>query len=293
MRIPFSVFLMPVFWLSIAVIPKSNWSFSSAAFVFILLHFLLYPASNGYNSLIDKDEGPVGGLESPPKPNMQLQLLVIFFDLLSISLAFFHSLIFGYFVAVYWIVSKAYSNPGIRLKKYPIISWLVVSFFQGGWTVLMVWSGVMSELPDFEVLGFQIWIWPLASSILLAGSYPLTQIYQHEEDKRKGDFTISSRLGIQGTFILSGIFLGLGSALLASGLYFYQSLISVMLVLSASFPSIFYFTGWAIKTWGDPVNANFYHTMRFNKISSLGLSFGFFLVVCLNIWANFIHLHPN
>ena len=96
MRIPFSLFLMPVFWMSLAVLPKDDWSFNSSLLVFFVLHFLLYPASNGYNSLIDKDEGPVGGLESPPKTNIQLQLLVISFDLLAIIISFLHGIVFGY-----------------------------------------------------------------------------------------------------------------------------------------------------------------------------------------------------
>jgi len=293
MRIPFSIFLMPVFWLSLAVLPYSSWTYSSAILVFAILHLFLFPASNGYNSLIDKDEGPVGGIEHPPKPNVQLQILVFVFDVLSISVAFWHQLTFGYFVAVYWIFSKAYSHPKIRLKRYPYLSWLVVSVIQGGWTVIMIWSGLMDELPDFETPGFSIWIWPIASSILLAGSYPLTQIYQHEEDNKRGDKTISSLLGIKGTFMLSGLCLGLGSALLAFGLYLFQSFLALALVLSASLPSLIFFSLWALKTWKDPENADFRHTMRFNKISSLGLSFGFLLVICLNIWANSLLLHSN
>ena len=292
MRIPFSVFLMPVFWLALAAIPKSNWTFTSAVFVFFVLHFILYPASNGYNSLIDKDEGPVGGLEAPPKPNIQLQILVIIFDLVAISVSFFHNLIFGYCVSVYWIVSKAYSNPQIRIKKFAVLSWLVVAVFQGGWTVLMVWAGIMSELPDFELLGFEIWIWPLASTVLLAGSYPLTQIYQHAEDKSRGDHTISSRLGVKKTFVLAGVCLGLGSGILLTGLFLYHSFVSVALVMASSLPSLYFFSVWAIKSWKNEENADFFHTMRFNKISSIGLSLGFFAIVCLNIWANFIHLHP-
>jgi len=291
MRIPFSLFLMPVFWLSLSIFPVSDWSSSSAFLVFFVLHFLLYPASNGYNSLIDKDEGPVGGLEAPPKTNIQLQILVITFDLLAIIISFMHDIVFGYFVAIYWVVSKAYSNPQIRLKKFPFLSWIVVALFQGGWTVLMVWAGVLKELPDFEKIG--IWIWPLAASILLAGSYPMTQIYQHEADTRRGDHTISSKLGIRGTFVLAGICLFIGSNILAIALYHYQSIFSLMLVLVCSVPSLVYFSIWAKQSWKDPLNADFYHTMLFNKISSIGLSFGFILIICLNLWSNFLLLHSN
>jgi 1,4-dihydroxy-2-naphthoate octaprenyltransferase len=291
MRIPFSFFLMPVFWLAVAVIPVSSWSYYNLSVVFFVLHFLLYPASNGYNSLIDKDEGPVGGLKSPPKTNIQLQVLVVVFDLLSLIISFLHNIIFGYFVAIYWMVSKAYSSPQIRIKKYPYASWLVVAVFQGGLTVLMVWSGVIHEFRDLEIT--VDWIWPTIATLLLAGSYPMTQIYQHEEDIQRGDYTISTKLGIRGTFVLAGIFLFVGSNLLATALFFYQTVYSLVLVLVFSIPSIVYFIMWAKKTWKDSESADFNHTMQFNKISSLGLSLGFFLIICLNIWSNFIHLHPN
>ena len=291
MRIPFSLFLMPVFWLSLAVIPLSDWSYSSAFIVFFILHFLIYPASNGYNSLIDKDEGPVGGLESPPKTNIQLQILVTAFDLLAVIISFLHGWVFGYFVAIYWGVSQAYSNPQIRLKKFPFVSWLVVALFQGGWTVLMVWAGVLKQLPDFEQI--TTWIWPLAASILLAGSYPMTQIYQHEADTGRGDHTISSKLGIRGTFILAGVCLFIGSNILALGLFHYQSVFSLLLILACSVPSLVYFGIWAKKSWLDASNADFDHTMQFNKISSIGLSFGFILIICLNLWSNSLLLHPN
>jgi hypothetical protein len=33
--------------------------------IFIILHLLVYPASNGYNSYMDRDETPIGGLKNP------------------------------------------------------------------------------------------------------------------------------------------------------------------------------------------------------------------------------------
>jgi hypothetical protein len=120
MRIPFSVYLMPVFWLSISVLPVAGWSWSSVAIVFSLLHLLLYPASNGYNSLIDQDTEAIGGIKNPPPVTVHLRILVLIFDVLSIGLSFSVGLYFGFCVSVYWLVSKAYSSPTIRLKKMPV-----------------------------------------------------------------------------------------------------------------------------------------------------------------------------
>ena len=38
---------------------------ANAALIFVILHILVYPASNGYNSYMDRDEGSIGGLKNP------------------------------------------------------------------------------------------------------------------------------------------------------------------------------------------------------------------------------------
>ena len=70
LRFPFSFFLLPVFLFTIACLPDFAWS--RFVVVFGILHFFLYPASNGYNSYFDKDEGSIGGVKTPPKVTREL-----------------------------------------------------------------------------------------------------------------------------------------------------------------------------------------------------------------------------
>lgn len=290
MRIPFSLFLMPVFWLAISMLPLDAWNGIPVFFVFLHLHLLLYPASNGYNSIVDKDDSPIGGLENPPPVNLQLQMLVLVFDVLALVLAFFIGLEYGFCVCVYWMVSRAYSHPVIRLKKYPVISWLAVALFQGGWTVLMVWAGVV---PNHEIFDASpLWIWPLVATTFFAGSYPVTQIYQHEADRKRGDVTLSSLLGIRGTLIFALGGLMLGSLSLVVGLWINHEMNGLPIILACSLPSFFYFSGWMRKVFSDPAKADFRHTMLFNKISSLGLSMGFLGHLLLKFMGISILLQP-
>ncbi len=290
MRIPFSVYLMPVFWLSISVLPAAGWSWSSVAAVFAVLHLILYPASNGYNSLIDQDTEPVGGIKNPPPVTVHLRILVLIFDLLSIGLSFWIGLYFGFCVSVYWLVSKAYSSPSIRLKKMPLVSWLVVCVFQGGWSVYMIWCGILGN--DAILDTRSIWLWPVIATLFLAGSYPMTQIYQHESDTKRGDRTLSVLLGIKGTFLFSFAFIFLGAGLLI--LTFIQSgePEAILILLASTGPSFYYFFTWAKKVWNDARFADFEHTMRFNTVSSLGLSIGFILWACLKFFSISLDLHP-
>src|SRR5690554_7250173 len=73
LRIGFSVFLLPVFLFSLAFVESLEPE--RMVLVLVILHFFLYPSSNGYNSYYDKDEGSIGGLKNPPKVDKGLLYL--------------------------------------------------------------------------------------------------------------------------------------------------------------------------------------------------------------------------
>ncbi|MDX5418469.1 MAG: UbiA family prenyltransferase [Hymenobacteraceae bacterium] len=277
MRIPFSVYLMPVYWFALSV--ADGYTFVQALGVFVILHLLVYPASNGYNSYHDRDESSIGGLKQPPQVTQELFHLVVLFDVAAVLFSFFLSPLFALMVAVYLLVSKAYSYRGIRLKKYPIISTVVVTIFQGAFTFLMVQVGSGLNLQQV-VQTPNIWF-ALVSTLFLCGSYPLTQIYQHQEDSQRGDRTLSLLLGVRGTFLFAGISLALGATLLI-GLYLAAGqLLNVLIFLLCTAPITYFFARWVIKSWRNEEEVNFENTMRMNKISSLCISLAFILMLVL------------
>jgi 1,4-dihydroxy-2-naphthoate octaprenyltransferase len=275
MRIPFSVYLMPVFWFALSSV--NGYSVGKAAAVFLIIHLLVYPASNGYNSYFDRDETSIGGLKYPPKVTKELFWLVLFFDTLAVVTALLISVPFAGCIAIYLLVSKAYSYDKIRLKKYPFLSTLVVIFFQGAFTFLMVQLGI-GVAPEVISSRTNL-IFASVSSLFLCGSYPLTQIYQHTEDARRGDKTLSLLLGIPGTFLFAGVSLLIGSGLL---LYTYLSLQQVMhifIFLVCTAPILYFFSRWFWKVKLNRAEANFENTMLMNKISSLSISLAFILMI--------------
>jgi 1,4-dihydroxy-2-naphthoate octaprenyltransferase len=54
---------MPVYWFALSQVVHIDWK--NAALVFVILHVLDYPSSNGYNSFMDRDTESIGGLKSP------------------------------------------------------------------------------------------------------------------------------------------------------------------------------------------------------------------------------------
>lgn len=281
LRIPFSFFLLPVYLFALSI--SADYHFADALLVFFVVHFLLYPASNGYNSYFDRDEGSIGGLEHPPPVNKQLYYVALALDAAAVLLGLLISETFALMLLGYGLVSKAYSHPGIRLKRYAVTSWLVAGFFQGFFTFLMIYVGV-NRASVAELAQPTVWMGAALTSLMLWGSYPMTQIYQHEEDTRRGDITLSYRLGVLNTFRFTGVvFVGVAVAFFL----YYQRWFSAIeggLFLLFLVPVLIYFLHWYQKVRRDRARANFRGTMRLNFVSGLCLNAFFLLTVFLHGW---------
>jgi 1,4-dihydroxy-2-naphthoate octaprenyltransferase len=274
LRFPFSVFLLPIYLFALSQSPEV--SYENAILIFIVLHLLVYPASNGYNSYFDKDEGSIGGIKTPPKVTRQLYLAALMMDAVGLIIAFFISWIFGTGILIYGLASKAYSHPFIRLKRYPVIGWLTIGTFQGFITYLISFQG-MNDLPIQETIS-DGWQPAVLATVLLLGSYPMTQVYQHEEDEKRGDITISYKLGLLGTFHFTGILFGI--ATLCFFLFFLKnhSAITAALFLGCMLPTVIFFGVWYFQVRINPQKADYRNTMTLNLISSIGLSLFFLLI---------------
>jgi 1,4-dihydroxy-2-naphthoate octaprenyltransferase len=272
---------MPVYLFALCVSP--NVSGNSLLWSFIIIHLLLYPASNGYNSYFDKDEKSIGGLKNPPPVKKDLYYISLIFDAAAILLGFiFVSKEFAAMLLLYGLVSKAYSHPSIRLKKYPVFGWLTVVFFQGIFTFAMSYVGI-NKFPIANLFQFKVLFPGLLTSLMLFATYPMTQVYQHEEDAKRGDQTISLRLGVKGTFVFAMFFF----VLAAAGFVFFfvtgfTAFFAVVFLVMQS-PVVIYFLAWMAAVFRDPGNADHKSTMRLNFISSLCLNC-FFVYLFLDTW---------
>ena len=281
LRIHFSFFLLPIFLFSLAVSP--NFSGGRVLWIFLILHLLLYPASNGYNSYFDKDEKSIGGLRNPPPVKKGLYSLSLLLDFMAIVLAYIKiNTTFAVMVLIYGLISKAYSHPSVRLKKYGWTSWMITGLFQGLFTFMACYVGIN----DFEIgnaLRNEVLVPGVLTSMMLWANYPLTQVYQHEEDTRRGDITISARLGITGTFYFSAsVFtLALGGFLFYLKFVFGETYAWAFLV--AILPILIYFFYWFLLIMQSRTNADYSHTMRLNYISG----------VCLNLFFMYLFIEKT
>lgn len=272
LRFHFSFFLMPVYWFALSQVMEINKM--HALLIFFILHLLVYPASNGYNSYMDRDTGSIGGIKNPALPTKQLYNVTILLDLAALTLSLIISVYFFAGVLLFIAASKAYSYRGLRLKKYPFIGYLTVIIFQGALVYFIVKHGASQsktlQVPMSALLG---------SSLLIGAFYPLTQIYQHEQDADDGVTSISARLGYKGTFIFSAAVFILSMISLAWYFGNNLELDRFFMLQIFMFPALVYFFWWMVKVYKHKSAANFKNTMMMNLVGSICSNAGFISIL--------------
>jgi 4-hydroxybenzoate polyprenyltransferase len=159
------------------------------------------------NSAFDRDEGDIGYLRRPPPPPRHLLSLSLGLMLLGQGLAFLLPLEYVWAYAACFLLSLLYSVPPFRLKAVAGADWLINMWGFGTLTAYAGWAATGVPLTRAALLLF------LAFCPLFAALYPLTQLYQFEEDERRGDRTLALRLGMRRSLDVA-----LGMTIVAFGL---------------------------------------------------------------------------
>ena len=143
------------------------------------------------NSVFDKDEGDIGYLNAPPP--LPRYLLAFSIALLAGGqvLAFALPPAFRVAYAVCFVMSLLYSVPPFRFKAVAGVDWLINMWGFGTLTPFAAWAATGRPLD----LGHALIL--LGFCPLFAGLYPLTQLYQMDEDRRRGDRTLALLLGLR------------------------------------------------------------------------------------------------
>jgi 1,4-dihydroxy-2-naphthoate polyprenyltransferase len=274
LRFPFSFFLMPVYWFALSMVADINWL--RALLIFVIIHLLLYPSSNGYNSYMDKDTDSIGGVKNPLQPTKQLFYITLLMDVFALLISLFISTWFTLAIVVYMVCSRLYSYRNIRLKRFAIIGYITVIVNQGAITFFMVYHGASEQL-----LTNAPWYALIAAACLIGGFYPITQVYQHKADLADNVHTLSMKLGIKGTFIWCAILYALAFAILFMHFNNQQQLMHFLVLQALFIPVLIYFFKWVIKVWKNENEANFTNTMKMNWLASTCANAAFILLLIL------------
>jgi 4-hydroxybenzoate polyprenyltransferase len=149
------------------------------------------------NSVFDRDEGDIGYLNAPPPlPRYLLHFsvaLLVAGQLLALTLPMGFQVAY----AICFVLSILYSVPPFRFKAVAGVDWVINMWGFGTLTPYAAWAATGRPLD----LGHALVL--LAFCPLFAGLYPLTQLYQFDEDRRRGDRTFALILGMRASLIMA------------------------------------------------------------------------------------------
>ncbi len=151
------------------------------------------------NSVFDKDEGDIGYLKAPPKPPRHLFKFSLCLMVIGFVLAITLPRGFRVSYAFCSVLSILYSVPPFRLKAVAGMDWIINMWGFGTISPYAIFAATGEPL-DLISATVLIGFCPLFASL-----YPLTQLYQIEEDRRRGDRTLAIVLGIKKSLQVSGI----------------------------------------------------------------------------------------
>lgn len=180
---------------------------------FLNVHILLFGGATAYNSWWDKDEGSIGGLKNPPKMKEWMHpvslMFIVFGWIWSFTLGWMYSSIFLFSLVLFWL----YSTPLARWKGHPVLSLIAIAISTGFNSVLLGTLAAGGAIDGAILLG------ALGASLILLSLYPVSQIYQKEEDHRRGDKTFAAVYGIKAVQIFFTVSFITGSVLLCTALF--------------------------------------------------------------------------
>jgi 4-hydroxybenzoate polyprenyltransferase len=186
------------FILSIGLIPFLHGAELGRAVLAVALWVVgLNGGTLALNSVFDQDEGDIGYLRAPPAPPRNLAWFSLGLMVLGFALSF--TLPAGYALAygVCFALSLAYSVPPLRFKAVAGVDWLINMWGFGTLTPYAGWAATGRPLNLMHALVL------LAFCPLFASLYPLTQIYQFEEDEERGDRTLALILGLKWSLLVA------------------------------------------------------------------------------------------
>ncbi len=164
------------------------------------------------NSVFDRDEGDIGYLNAPPPLPRYLLHFSVALLVAGQLLAFTLPRGFQIAYAICFVLSILYSVPPFRFKAVAGVDWVINMWGFGTLTPDAAWAATGRPLDAGHGLVL------LAFCPLFAGLYPLTQLYQFDEDRRRGDRTLALILGMRASLIVATLSTLLAFGLLAWGM---------------------------------------------------------------------------
>ncbi len=239
---------------------------------FLVIHLLLFGGATVYNSYWDKDEGPIGGLRTPPPlaPWTRPASLALQFGglVLSLPMGWIYLVFYALSMLLFWL----YSHPVYRWKGHPLLSLIAIGVSTGTNSLVF---GYLAAGSGWDPL---ILVPAVGVACVMLSLYPVSQIYQRREDERRGDRTFAVVFGRRAVYRFFLLAYVSGIILVTVGFYILQPW------LAAVFPAVAAVAGGVTAMYlrslkGDPSE---YRTVMRVKYT-ISLMFVLFLLAAMVI----------
>jgi len=159
---------------------------------FLNVHVLLFGGATAFNSYWDKDEGPIGGLRHPPKMKRWMRNVSMLMQVAGLAWATVIGPVFALFYLISMILFWLYSTPLARWKGRPLLSLFAIGGSTGTNSLIL---GVLAAGADLTWL---ILIAGFGTALIMLSLYPISQLYQMDADRQRGDTTFAIQYGLAG-----------------------------------------------------------------------------------------------
>jgi hypothetical protein len=160
---------------------------------FLNVHILLFGGATAFNSYWDRDEGPIGGLRHPPKMAAWMRPASIALQGVGLMGATIAGPRFAFVYAASILLFWLYSSPVARWKGRPIRSLIAIGLSTG--TCALLLGKLAAETSPLVPSDF---VASVGAALTLLSLYPVSQLYQLDADRRRGDQTFALAFGLRG-----------------------------------------------------------------------------------------------
>lgn len=158
---------------------------------YLNVHLLLFGGATAYNSYWDRDEGPVGGLRHPPPMARWMLPASLGVQGVGWALSWLSGPAFAATYAASMLFFWLYSTPHARWKASPLLSLAAIGLSTGAGSLLMGYFAASPAGVEWRVAGAAA----AGVVLMILSLYPLSQVYQVEEDRKRGDRTFALAYG--------------------------------------------------------------------------------------------------
>lgn len=214
LRLPFQLLLAPIFMLGAFLADARPGA--RVLLAFLAVHVGIYGGMTAFNSYYDRDRGPIGFLKHPARASRFVRDAALAIQIGAVLVLLALRPVVAAPAAALVAMGIAYSHPRWRWKANLGASLAAVGIGQG---LLAFEIGALSAgAAPARLLEPPFAVAALGAALVTLGLYPITQVYQIEEDRARGDRTLAVALGWRPALVIAALLLGAGAGLVGVAL---------------------------------------------------------------------------